>query len=115
VNLPFADARVDVVVIGFGILHFSDRDRALREAFRVLRSSARCGLSVRTGLDKVARLGIVLRTVEKNGRTDEKLPPGPPHFRCGNVAECSNALAAARFADIELARGGANVAPAVSR
>src|SRR5260221_310544 len=38
-NLPFADASFDVVVIGFGILHFPDPDRALREAFRALRSS----------------------------------------------------------------------------
>ena len=37
-DLPFPDASFDVVVIGFGILHFPDPDRALREAFRVLRS-----------------------------------------------------------------------------
>lgn len=35
--LPFEDERFDAVLINFGILHFPDADKALSEAYRVLR------------------------------------------------------------------------------
>jgi SAM-dependent methyltransferase len=36
-DLPFAENSFDAVLINFGILHFPDADRALSEAFRVLK------------------------------------------------------------------------------
>jgi ubiquinone/menaquinone biosynthesis C-methylase UbiE len=101
-NLPFADESFDVVVIGFGILHFPDPDRALRETCRVLRKGGRLGLSVWAGADKAVGFGIVMRAVEKHGSSEAKLPGGPPFFRFSDRAECSAAITAAGFTSVNM-------------
>lgn len=97
--LPFADGSFDAVVICFGLLHFPDADQALREAFRILRSGGRIGISVWAAADKAVGFGIVLDAVQAHGNTDVGLPPGPSFFRFSDPQECRRTLEATGFAD----------------
>ena len=44
--LPFPDRSFDVVVCQFGLMFFSDRDKAIREMLRVMEAGSRCAVAV---------------------------------------------------------------------
>jgi SAM-dependent methyltransferase len=52
-SLPFPDASFDVVVSQFGLMFFSDRSRALREALRVLGPGGRVAIAVWDSLENI--------------------------------------------------------------
>jgi SAM-dependent methyltransferase len=95
--LPFPDASFDAVVIGFGVLHFADPDRALADAHRVLRPGGRLAFTVWAPPERALGFAIVLAAIEAHGRTDVPLPEGPPFFRFADADESRRALAAAGF------------------
>lgn len=90
--LPFPDASFDAVVMNFGLLHLGRPDRALAEAHRVLRRGGRLGFTVWAKPDEAIGFGIVLRAIERHGRLDVPLPPGPPFFRFSDPSEGSRVL-----------------------
>ncbi len=93
--LPFADASVDRVLCGLGLMFFPDADLALRECRRVLRTRGRMALSVwgpATGVPLVECALACMRRL---------LPPPkvarPSIFRFGDADELNRRLASADF------------------
>jgi SAM-dependent methyltransferase len=50
--LPFPDRSFDVVVCQFGLMFFSDRDKAVREMLRVMVPGGRCAVAVWDAIEK---------------------------------------------------------------
>ena len=90
--LPFPDRSFDAVVMSFGLLHLARPDQALAEAHRVLRRGGRLGFTVWAKPDAAVGFGIVLGAIQRHGRLDVALPPGPPFFRFSDPDEARRTL-----------------------
>ena len=91
-SLPFEPSQFDVVVCSLGLLHFTNPERAIGEAKRVLVPR---GLYAFTCWVPPARnpfMGLLFGAVQKHGTLDVPLPAGPPLFRFGEPAECERTL-----------------------
>lgn len=93
--LALPDAGFDAVAMNFGLLHLDHPERALAEAARVLAPGGRCGFTVWAPPPLTEAYRIVLGAIERHGRSDVPLPPGPPFFRYSDAAVASRALEAA--------------------
>lgn len=98
-NLPFDDASFDGVICNFGFLHFADPDKAIGEAFRVLRSGGRYAFTVWSTPDRVEFFSLVTGPVFALGNLDVGVPASPPPFRFADPEESANALRAAGFTE----------------
>jgi len=99
-QLSFTDSCFDAVVLNFGMLHLGRPERALSEAYRVLRSGGRIAFTVWDTPDKAIGFGIVLAAIQKYGDLNVPIPPGPPFFRFSDPEESKRALTAAGFSNV---------------
>jgi SAM-dependent methyltransferase len=96
--LPYDDATFDHVVCAFGVMHLSDADAAIVEAFRALRPSGRYVFTQWARDDEL--LSIVLSAIAEYGAPVANLPDAPPPLRFSDPGECRRALETAGFCDV---------------
>ena len=90
-------ATFDAVVMNFGILHLADPDRALAEAWRVLKPGGRLAFTVWEPPPRTVPFEIVLGAVKAWGVPDIGVPPGPPMFRFADQEEARRVLTGIGF------------------
>ena len=97
-NLLFEAGRFDAVVMGFCLVHLPNAERAIAEAFRVLKPGGYFAATVWANPAPGTAYDIVLGAIERHGAKVD-LPSGPPFFRFADPEEAGRVLAAAGFVE----------------
>lgn len=101
-NLPFENEQFEAVVCSLGILHFPNPERAIAQAFRVLKPGGRYAFTCWTPPARNPFMSLILGAVQTHGSLDVALPPGPPLFRFGDPAECERVLCSEGFTSVSV-------------
>lgn len=99
--LEFPDASFDAVVMNFGMLHLEKPEKAIGEAFRILRPCGRYAFTVWDTPEQTTGFRIVLDALQAHGDMNVPLPPGPPFFRFSDPEEARKTLEAAGFGQVQ--------------
>ena len=99
-QLDFTDSCFDAVICPFGMLHLPVPDKAIAEAFRVLKPGSRYGLTVWCTPDKCKFLGLAMSATMAHADMSVPLPPAPPMFQFGEAAFATAALQRNGFNDV---------------
>ena len=96
-KLDLPDCSFDAVVMNFGMLHLEHPEKAIAEAFRVLRPGGRYAFTVWDVPEKAVAFGIILQSIKAYGNLNVPMPAGPPFFRFSDPEEGKRALTAKGF------------------
>jgi ubiquinone/menaquinone biosynthesis C-methylase UbiE len=96
-SLPFTAEEFDAVVMNFGILHLSDPQKAIHEAFRVLRKPGKFAFTVWDVLEKSVGFKLIYDAIQTYSAPNIPIPEGPPFFYFSQPENSINALKNAGF------------------
>jgi ubiquinone/menaquinone biosynthesis C-methylase UbiE len=96
-ELPFADKVFDRVVANFALLHLAKPERAMAEAYRVLKSGGRFGFTTWAKISENPFVKLVDDAIQTHANVEVDLPPGPPFYLFENENEFRRALVRAGF------------------
>ncbi|MFT4585435.1 MAG: SAM-dependent methyltransferase [Gammaproteobacteria bacterium] len=103
-NLQYADNLFDGVICAFGLLHLQHPERAIAEAYRVLKSGGRYTYTVWCPPDQGGEFfGFLMSAIQAHGDLNVDLPEGPPFYRFADTQEASSALATVGFENPDFA------------
>ncbi|MEZ0150252.1 MAG: class I SAM-dependent methyltransferase [Candidatus Reddybacter sp.] len=101
-HLVFPSGFFDAAVCPFGLLHMAAPDKAISEAWRILKPGGKFAFTVWAPPEKHPFFELVLGAISRHGSMDVVLPEAPPFFRFGEPAESQRALTTAGFNDINI-------------
>jgi SAM-dependent methyltransferase len=99
-QLPFADQSFDLATCRFGVMFFSDAQRALKEVRRVLKSGARACFAVWGPMEQ-PYWQTTMKIVHQHVGGPMLPPEGADLFRFADPGSLSAMLAAAGFSEVE--------------
>ncbi len=101
-HLVFPSGFFDAAVCPFGLLHMADPDKAISEAWRILKPGGKFAFTVWALPEQHPFFELVLGAIRRHGSMDVPLPKAPPFFRFSKPSESKQALEAAGFSDINI-------------
>ncbi|MEJ2653517.1 MAG: methyltransferase domain-containing protein [Gammaproteobacteria bacterium] len=99
-NLAFDDSSFDAVVCPFGILHIPEPQRAMAEAFRVLKPGGRYAFTVWAAPEKNEFFKVVLPIIQAHADMEVPLPEAPPIFLYSDHTTCRQTLTDVGFYNV---------------
>lgn len=103
-SLPFPDESFDAVLCNHGLVHMTDRAKALREMYRVLKKDyGILALSVWSTPDRALTIGIVAKTIREIWPA-AAIPGAPMWFDFGPEGVLEKALTGAGFHGLQISR-----------
>lgn len=99
-DLPYAEGVFDAVVINFGILHLAWPEKAISEAYRVLKRGGRFAMTVWDTPEKSIGFRIINEAINLYGNKEIVPPEGPPFFKFADSGVAEKVLQDVEFQDV---------------